>query len=152
MAFSDSAQRGIVGTFLAYTDGVAALEDVLLVGATNYPDLIDPAALRPGRFDKLIYVSAPDAVARRAIFATYLRGKPLSPDLDFNALASLTDGYSSADIASLCNAAAVQAAKETIRTGVRQPISTQWLQPLIARTPASIKPEDLAVYENFRAR
>jgi len=46
----------------------------------------------------------------------------------------------------------VQAAKETIRTGVRQPISTQWLQPLIARTPASIKPEDLAVYENFRAR
>jgi transitional endoplasmic reticulum ATPase len=149
---SDATGTGILNQFLAEMDGVDELKGVVVLGATNRPDAIDPALRRPGRFDRLVYVPPPDAAARAALFAAELRGKPLSPDLDFTALASLTDGYSSADIASLCNAAAVQAAKETIRTGVRQPISTQWLQPLIARTPASIKPEDLTVYENFRGR
>jgi len=143
---------GILNQFLAEMDGVDELKGVVVLGATNRPDAIDPALRRPGRFDRLVYVPPPDAAARAALFAYELRGKPLSSELDFTALANQTDGYSSADIASLCNSAAVQAAKETIRSGVRQPISTQWLQELITRTSASIKKEDIVAYETFRGR
>ena len=149
---TDATGTGILNQFLAEMDGVDELKGVVVLGATNRPDAIDPALRRPGRFDRLVYVPPPDAAARAALFAHELRGKPLSPDLDFTLLANLTDGYSSADIASLCNSAAVQAAKETIRSGVRQKISTQWLQELIGRTPASIKPGDVAAYESFLAR
>jgi len=149
---ADATGTGILNQFLAEMDGVDELKGVVVLGATNRPDAIDPALRRPGRFDRLVYVPPPDASARAALFAHELRGKPLSQDLDFALLSNMTDGYSSADIASLCNSAAVQAAKETIRSGVRQQISTQRLQELIARTPASIKPKDIAAYETFRGR
>jgi transitional endoplasmic reticulum ATPase len=149
---TDATGTGILNQFLAEMDGVDELKGVVVLGATNRPDAIDPALRRPGRFDRLVYVPPPDASARQALFAHELRGKPLSQDLDFALLAKLTDGYSSADIANLCNAAAIEAAKETIRTGQRQQISTPQLQELIARTPSSIKPGDIVFYETFRGR
>jgi transitional endoplasmic reticulum ATPase len=149
---ADATGTGILNQFLAEMDGVDELKGVVVLGATNRPEAIDPALRRPGRFDRLVYVPPPNAAARAALFAHELHGKPLSQDLDLPALANLTDGYSSADIANLCNSAAIEAAKETIRTGVRQQISTPRLQELIARMPSSIKPGDLAVYEAFRGR
>jgi transitional endoplasmic reticulum ATPase len=133
-------------------DGVDELRGVVVLGATNRPGAIDPALRRPGRFDRLVYVPPPDAAARAALFAHELGGKPVSPDLDFASLAEMTDGCSSADIANLCNAVAIEAAKETIRTGLPRQISTARLRELIARTPSSIKPEEIAFFETFRGR
>jgi len=123
-----------------------------VLGATNRPEVMDPALRRPGRFDRLVYVPPPDGSARAALFTYELRGKPVGERLDLELLAGLTADYSSADIASVCNSAAVLAAKETIRTGVRQKITTEQLQELVARTPASIKAEELKAYEAFQGR
>ena len=106
---SDAPEKGILATFLAYTDGMANLDGVFVVGATNHPGLIDPAALRPGRFDKLIYLSAPNAAARRAIFERYLADKPLAPGMDFGKLAARTERFTGADIEAVCREATVQA-------------------------------------------
>jgi len=149
---ANATGTGILNQFLAEMDGLDELKGVVVLGATNRPDAIDPALRRPGRFDRLVYVPPPNAAARAALFAHELRGKPLSQDLDFTSLANMTDGYSSADIANLCNAVAIEAAKETIRTGLRQQISTPRLQELIARTPSSIKPEEIVFFDTFRGR
>lgn len=110
---SDAPEKSIVGTFLGLTDGVASLDGILLVGATNYPNQIDEAALRPGRFDKLIYVSPPDRAARRLIFERYLAGRPLAPDVDVDTLAARTDRYTGADIQAVC----AEAARKAMRRG-----------------------------------
>ena len=149
---ANASGTGILNQFLAEMDGVDELRGVVVLGATNRPGAIDPALRRPGRFDRLVYVPPPDAAARAALFAHELGGKPVSPDLDFASLAEMTDGCSSADIANLCNAVAIEAAKETIRTGLPRQISTARLRELIARTPSSIKPEEIAFFETFRGR
>jgi transitional endoplasmic reticulum ATPase len=102
---ADAPERGLVATFLAQTDGIADLDGVLLVGATNHPELIDPAALRPGRFDKLIYLSPPGLQARRQILELYLRGQPLAASLDLEQLAARLERFTGADIQALCAAA-----------------------------------------------
>jgi transitional endoplasmic reticulum ATPase len=109
---SDAPEKGIVATFLSYTDGLADLDGVFLVGATNHPNLIDPAALRPGRFDKLIYLSAPDARARSLIFTRYLRNKPVVEDVDFTKLGDQTERFTGADIESVCKEAAMATLKQ----------------------------------------
>lgn len=142
---SDAPEKGILATFLAYTDGVEELEGVLLVGATNYPNLIDPAALRPGRFDKLIYVSPPDRQARRAIFERYLKGKPLAPDVDLDRLAARTERFTGADIRSVCEEAARQALSRGGRTG--RLITMADLESAIEGTKPSVTLEMLREYQ-----
>ena len=149
---TETTGTGILNQFLAEMDGVDELKGVVVLGATNRPEVMDPALRRPGRFDRLVYVPPPDGSARAALFTYELRGKPVGERLDLELLAGLTADYSSADIASVCNSAAVLAAKETIRTGVRQKITTEQLQELVARTPASIKAEELKAYEAFQGR
>lgn len=105
---SDSPERRVVAQFLAEMDGMRELRDVLVIGATNEPDLMDPAALRPGRFDKLIYIPLPDAPARESIFRVQLRGKPIAADVDFGQLAACTERFSGADIADVCSKVAEQ--------------------------------------------
>jgi transitional endoplasmic reticulum ATPase len=147
----DSSTK-ILTQFLAEMDGVEELKGVVVIGATNRPDSLDPALLRPGRFDQLVYVPPPDQPARAELFAHELRGKPVAEDLDFEQLASQTGGYSSADIANLCNSAAIECVKEAIQTGARKQISMQQLQTLIDRTPTTITPEELARCEAFWGR
>ncbi|MEM4577167.1 MAG: AAA family ATPase, partial [Candidatus Nezhaarchaeales archaeon] len=102
----------VVNQLLSEIDGIEELRGVVVIAATNRPDIIDPALLRPGRFDRLIYVPPPDAKAREEIFRIHLRGKPLSDDVDVQKLVSLTEGYTGADIAALCNAATMMALRE----------------------------------------
>jgi transitional endoplasmic reticulum ATPase len=147
----DSSTK-ILTQFLTEMDGFEELKGVVVVGATNRPDSLDPALLRPGRFDQLVYVPPPDQRARAALFSHELRGKPVAVGCDFEQLASRTSGYSSADIANLCNSAAVECVKEAIQTGAQQQISMQRLQKVINRTPPSIQPEEMARYEAFRGR
>jgi len=102
----------VVNQLLTEMDGIEDLKGVVVIAATNRPDILDPALLRPGRFDRLIYVPLPDAKAREEIFKIHLRGKPLDKDVDPQKLVSLTEGYTGADIAALCNTAAMIALRD----------------------------------------
>lgn len=95
---SRAAER-MMSQFLAELDGIEELKDVLVLGATNRPDLLDPALLRPDRFDEVIEIPPPGAAARREIFAVHLRGKPLAEEPDLDALAARSEGWSGAQIA-----------------------------------------------------
>jgi transitional endoplasmic reticulum ATPase len=102
----------VVNQLLTEMDGIEDLKGVVVIAATNRPDMLDPALLRPGRFDRLIYIPPPDARAREEIFKIHLRGKPLDKDVDLQKLVSLTEGYTGADIAALCNTAALIALRD----------------------------------------
>ncbi|WP_308169906.1 ATP-dependent zinc metalloprotease FtsH [Acrocarpospora catenulata] len=96
---------------LTEMDGFSAEEGVIVIGATNRPEILDPALLRPGRFDRNIVVSPPDALGRTAILKVHTRGVPLAADVDLGRLAKTTPGMTGADLANLVNEAALLAAK-----------------------------------------
>ena len=102
----------IVNQFLAELDGMQALQNVLVIGATNRADILDPAVLRSGRFDIVVFVPPPDEKARIEIFKVHTKNMPLAKDVDFEKLASLTDGYSGADIEGVCREAAMAAVRK----------------------------------------
>jgi transitional endoplasmic reticulum ATPase len=102
----------IISQLLTEMDGLEELRDVVVIAATNRPDIIDPALLRPGRFDKLIYVPPPDKNARKEIFKIHLRNTPLLDDVDLDQLAEKTEGYTGADIAGVCSTAKMLAVRE----------------------------------------
>lgn len=104
----------VVASLLTELDGVESLRNVVVVGATNRPDLVDPALLRPGRLERLVYVPPPDADARRAILTAAARRVPLAPDVDLGAVALDLDGFSSADCAALVREAALVAMRESL--------------------------------------
>ena len=96
---------------LVQMDGFEKNEGIIIMAATNRADILDPALLRPGRFDRQIYVSLPDVKGREAIFKVHSRNKPLAPDVSFKILARMTSGFSGADIENLLNEAAILAAR-----------------------------------------
>lgn len=106
----------IVNQLLTELDGTVLLKNVVVIGATNRPDLLDPALLRPGRFDQIIYAPPPDEEARLAIFRVHTRRMPLAGDVSLEKLASLTEGYTGADIEALCREAAMSVAREDIES------------------------------------
>lgn len=107
----------VISQMLTEMDGLDALHDVVIIAATNRPDIIDPALLRPGRFDKSIYIGAPDAIAREMIFGIHTKGKPLADDVDLNRLAVDTEGCTGADIAAICNEAVMSAVRRLVSGG-----------------------------------
>ncbi|UZE92165.1 MAG: CDC48 family AAA ATPase [Methanosarcinales archaeon] len=102
----------VVNQLLTELDGLEKLEDVVVMAATNRPDLIDPALLRPGRFDRLVFVGAPDRSSRAKIFEIHMKGMPLAEDVNIDELADITEGYVGSDIAALCREAAMLALRE----------------------------------------
>ena len=104
----------VISQLLTELDGLEELRDVVVIAATNRPDIVDPALLRPGRFDKLLYVPLPDQDARREIFRIHLNKKPIAEDVDLERLVKATEGYTGADIASICNNAVMIAIKEFV--------------------------------------
>ncbi len=107
----------VVSQLLTEMDGLEDLHNVTVIAATNRPDILDLALLRPGRFDRLIYVPVPDKDARKEIFRIHLRGKPLADDVDIDKLAERTEGYTGADIEAVCNEATILALREYIQSG-----------------------------------
>lgn len=140
----------ILTQFLTEMDGIEELKGVIIVAATNRPDMLDPALMRPGRLDRILYVPPPDHPARLALFKKELTGKPLATDIKYKKLADITEGYSAADITAICNAVAMAAAKDTLQTDRRQRITMKRLQYFIERTPRSITKEQLAIYGVLR--
>jgi cell division protease FtsH len=98
---------------LAELDGFTAREAVVVLAATNRPDVLDPALLRPGRFDRHVTLSLPDKVARRAILDVHIKGLPLHPDVNLDQVAAGTPGFSGADLKNLLNEAAITAARRS---------------------------------------
>ena len=104
----------MVAALLTELDGIEPLRDVVVLGATNRPDLIDPALLRPGRLERLVFVEPPDADARRDILRTAGKSIPLSPEVDLDTLADDLEGYSAADCVALLREAALTAMRRSI--------------------------------------
>src|SRR2546422_1277600 len=104
----------IVSQFLTELDGLVELRNVVIIAATNRPDIVDPALLRPGRFDRMLLVPPPDLEARKQIFRIHTKKTPLADDVKLDELSRKTEGYTGADIASICNTAVMLSIKEHI--------------------------------------
>ncbi|ONI81742.1 ATPase [Saccharothrix sp. ALI-22-I] len=142
----------VVAALLTELDGVEPLRDVIVLGATNRPELVDPALLRPGRLERLVYVPPPDAEARAEILRASSRNTPLGSDVDLGALAEELDGYSAADCAALIREAALTAMRESLAasevTGAHLAAARAAVRPSL--DPAQLA--TLAAYAKSRER
>ncbi|MGQ9515222.1 MAG: AAA family ATPase, partial [Thermoproteota archaeon] len=113
--FGDSGvTERVVSQLLTELDGLQDLRGVMVIGATNRPDMIDPALMRAGRFDKILTTGWPDLESRKEILKIHLKNKPLDFDVDIEELAKRMDGYSGADIEEVCNEAGLIAIRELL--------------------------------------
>ena len=148
----EASATHVLTQLLTEMDGMEELKGVIVIAATNRPDTLDGALLRPGRFDRLLYVPPPDAAARLALLQKDLNGKPLAEEIALQDFADASEGFSAAEITSFCNAAAMAAAKETLRTGVRHGITTEMLRYYMEQKPHSLTAEIIAFYDGLRAQ
>jgi AAA family ATPase len=137
----------VLAQMLTEMDGIEQLKDVVVVAATNRPDMIDRALLRPGRLDRLFYVPLPDDQTRRKVFEVHTRGKPLSEDVDLDDLVARTSGYSGAEVAAVCNEAALKALEEDLESAF---VSTRHFERSLEVVKPRITPDLLAVYSRFQ--
>ena len=115
-------RNGCSSQFLTELDGIEELKGVLVLGATNRLDRLDPALLRPGRFDEIVEIGAPSQSDRAMIVAVHLRDKPLAPEVKVEEMAARTEDYSGAEIASLCRRAGLNAVRRAVadlESGIR---------------------------------
>ncbi len=136
----------IVNQLLTEMDGIEALKNVVVIAATNRPDILDPALLRPGRFDRLIYVPPPDEKARLEIFKVHTRNMPLAEDVDLEMLAKKTEGYTGADIAAVCREAAMLALREEFRV---RPVEMKHFLKALEKIPPSLTKEAIDAYNRL---
>ncbi len=108
----------VLSQFLTELDGIEELKGVLVLGATNRIDMLDPAILRPGRFDEIVEINLPDQESRQRIFEVHLRNKPLAPGISASNLAAETDGFSGAEIEGVCTKAALRAVRRAVASRV----------------------------------
>ncbi len=147
LGYGDSGvTERVISQLLTELDGITTLEDIVVLAATNRPDLIDPAILRPGRFDRLIYVPAPSEKGRLAILELYTKNMPLAEDVDLKALASMTKGYSGADIEALCREAALIALRNNINA---KKVTMADFREAMKRVGPSITPDMENWYKNW---
>jgi len=131
---------------LTEMDGIVTLQDIVVVAATNRPDMVDSAVLRPGRFDRLIYVPEPDEKSRLQIFKIYTKDMPLTKEVDLNQLSLMTKYYSGADIESLCREAAMHALRRNVEA---KEVTMNDFQEAIKEVGPSVTPEMEKWYMNF---
>ena len=139
----------VVAQLLAEMDGIKALENVVVIAATNRPDLVDPALLRPGRFDRIIYVPPPDFKARLEILLIHTRATPLAKDVDLEEIARRTEGYSGADLELLVREATFLALRENIDT---KEVSMRHFEEALKKVRPSVTPDMLKFYESWLER
>ena len=137
----------VVNTILAEMDGLEELQNVVVIGATNRPNLIDPALLRPGRFDELIYVGVPDTAGRRRILAIHTKAMPLASDVDLEKIAQRTDRFTGADLEDLVRRAGLTALRRGLDTG---DVTMADFEVALGETRASVTPEMLEEYSRIQ--
>eukprot|EP00977_Amphora_coffeiformis_P001607 scaffold310_cov168-Amphora_coffeaeformis.AAC.2 len=171
-AGSSEAGDRVINQILTEIDGVGARKNVFVIGATNRPDILDPAVIRPGRLDQLIYIPLPDLKSRIAIFRAQLRKAPVDPEIDIEVLARSTHGFSGADIAEICTTASKLAIREAIleaeerqkkleageideeeaakdTVGSTMLITKRHFNFAMSRARRSVSEKDLALFEEF---
>ncbi|GHF02420.1 ATPase [Amycolatopsis deserti] len=136
----------VVAALLTELDGVEPMRDVVVLGATNRPELVDPALLRPGRLERLVYVPPPDAAARADILRATARHTPLASDVDLDAVAATLDGYSAADCAALIREAALTAMRESLEAAE---VTAAHLETARKTVRPSLDPAQLAALEAY---
>lgn len=136
--------RSAVNEMLAQMDRTGE-KGIFIIGATNYPNMIDPAILRAGRLDKKYYIGVPDIEARMALFRLYLNKRPYDFGLDYHQLADMTQGYVSADIQLIVNDASRNALRQHSK------ITMDLLKAVITNTTPSLSNNELRKYERIRA-
>jgi len=147
MGYADSGvSERVISQLLTEMDGIATLEDVVIIAATNRPDIVDPAVLRPGRFDRLIYVPEPDEKARLEIFKLYTKDMPLAKDIDLPKLAFDTKMYSGADIDGLCREAAMNALRKDMKSNE---VTLADFQKAVEKIGPTIQPDMENWYKSF---
>jgi len=143
---SSGVTERIVNQLLTSIDGLESLERVLVIAATNRPDIVDEALLRTGRFDRLLYVEPPNVAGRLEIFKVHTKSMPLAEDVDLNALASQTEGYVGSDIAALCREAGLTAIRENIKASK---VTRAHFDAALKQVRPSIDADGLRFYEEF---
>ncbi len=141
---SSGVTNRVSSQLLAEMDGIEELSDIIVIGATNRPDMLDPAVLRPGRFDRLIFVPPPDEKSRLSILKIYTRRMPLTDDVNLEEIASRTEGYSGADLESLCREAALSALRRDIDA---EYVSKADFEEALKMVKPSISPQMAREYE-----
>ena len=138
----------VVNTILAEMDGLEELQSVVVIGATNRPNLIDPALLRPGRFDELIYVPVPDRSGRRHILGIHTKSMPLAADVDLDDLAERAERFTGADLEDLVRRAGLFALRGSIEANA---VTMAEFERALTETRASVTPEMEREYEQIQA-
>jgi transitional endoplasmic reticulum ATPase len=136
----------VVNTILAEMDGLEELQGLVVIGATNRPTLLDPALLRPGRFDELVYVSVPEREGRLRILRIHTGEMPLADDVDLETLADRTHGYTGADLEDLVRRAGLQAIRENLEM---TEVPMRLFEAALKETRASVTPEMEREYEEL---
>jgi transitional endoplasmic reticulum ATPase len=138
--------ESVVNQILAELDGLEELHDVVVIGATNRPDIVDPALLRPGRFDRVVLVPQPDKKSRKNIFMIHTKDMPLK-NVNLDKLAEMTEGYTGADIEALCREAAMDALKEDIEAKI---VAMKNFEKAFEKVRPSVTQEVEKTYEELK--
>ena len=139
----------VLNQLLAEMDGLEELQGVVVIGATNRPDMLDSAILRPGRFDRIIATSVPDKKGRLQILKIHTKNMPLGKDVDLNKLAERTDGFVGADIENLVREAAMLALRDNINV---KEVSKKYFEESLKKVNASVSKEDERRYEEIEKK
>jgi len=139
----------VVNQLLTEMDGVEELNDVVIIAATNRPDILDTALLRPGRFDRIILTPAPDLKSRLEIFKVHTKGMPLAKDVSLDELAEKTEGYSGADIEAICREAAMLALREDLNA---MEVKMEHFEGALKRVYPSITSEIMKAYAELQKK
>ena len=142
---NNSSESGEVNEFLSQMNNCGK-DRIFVIASSNRPDLIDPAILRKGRMDKVIYIPLPDKEARKGIFEIHMKGRPASDDIDFAHLAEITENFVASDIAYIVNDAATRAFEDDVL------ISQSLIEEVIKENNPSVSAKDLRSYEEIRKK
>jgi len=150
MDFGDShVTSRVISQILTEIDGLESLKDVVVIAATNRPDLVDPALIRHGRFDRAILVKPPDEEARKKIFKIYTKKMPLDEDVELDVLVKRTENFAGSDIQGCCQEAGLLALREDINA---KKVSFKHFEEAIKKIRPSCSPQVLKQYEDWNAR
>ncbi len=144
----EDARTSLLSSLLSEMDGFVPLSQVTILGSTNMPNRLDPALLRPGRFDKMIYIPPPNKAERKEILKIHLSGKPID-QINIEQLAQKTNLFTGADLELLVNTATTAWVKKFI-TNKKEPLSMEYFENALKSVRPSLKAEDLRYYENLR--
>jgi transitional endoplasmic reticulum ATPase len=144
MSSDSHVTERIVNQLLTSIDGLESMEGVVVLAATNRPDIVDNALLRAGRFDRLMLIPAPDLEARKSIFRIHTKGMPLDESVDLDELAQNTDGFVGADIESLCREAGILALRESMEA---EKVRMKHFEKALSKARPSVDEETIKFYE-----